>query len=105
MCYFLKFVVCFNGYLPEPFSPSRRLRQEDPLSIYLFSFVVKVLCMLLNDACAGGGSSGFHLNRKAPGISHLLFADDSLLFFKGSINQALTIKNILTVYEKGIGHY
>lgn len=34
----------------------------------------------------------FHLNRQAPGITHLLFADDSLLFFKGTIDQTLAIK-------------
>ena len=45
----------------------------------------------------------FKINRHAPGISHLLFADDYLLFFKGSINQALTIKNIISTYEKGTG--
>ena len=43
------------------------------------------------------------MNRQAPGISHLLFADDSMLFFKGSIDQAVVIKNILTEYEKGTG--
>ena len=43
------------------------------------------------------------MNRQAPGISHLLFADDSMLFFKGSIDQAIVIKNILTKYEKGTG--
>ena len=43
------------------------------------------------------------MNRHPSGIYHLLFADDCLLFFKGSIDQALTIKNILATYEKGTG--
>ena len=57
--------------------------------------------MLLNDASARRSLQEFHLNRPAPGISHLSFADDSMLFFKGSIDQAIVIKNILTKYEKG----
>lgn len=43
------------------------------------------------------------MNRKGPGISHLLFADDSILFFKGTIGQLLAVKNILTNYEIGTG--
>jgi hypothetical protein len=36
-----------------------------------------------------------------PGISHLLFADDSLLFFEGTVDQGLVIKSILDKYEQG----
>jgi hypothetical protein len=36
-------------------------------------------------------------------VSHLLFVDDSLLFFKGSINQATVIKSVLDKYEKETG--
>jgi hypothetical protein len=41
--------------------------------------------------------------RRAPGISHLLFADDSLIFFKASVEQAKKIKNILSTYQNGTG--
>jgi hypothetical protein len=36
-------------------------------------------------------------------MSHLLFADDSLLFFRGSVEQATVVKNILDSYEQGTG--
>jgi hypothetical protein len=39
--------------------------------------------------------------RRAPGISHLLFADDSLLCFEGSVEQATIVKRVLDDYEKG----
>ena len=65
--------------------------------------MAEALSLLLKDACDKGVLKDFHLNRHAPGISHLLFADDSLLFFKGSIDQALVIKNILSGYEVGTG--
>ena len=97
----VKFLVRFNVQLLEPFYPSCGLRQGDPLSPYLFLFVAEALSLLLKDACDKGVLKDFHLNRHAPGISHLLFADDSLLFFKGSIDQALVIKNILSGYEVG----
>lgn len=99
----VKFAVRSNGQLLEMFSPSCGLRQGDPLSPYLFLFVAEALPLLLQNACVNGSLKEFRLNKNASGISHLLFADDSLLFFKGSIDQALTIKNILNMYERGTG--
>uniref|UniRef100_A0A8R7VBS1 Reverse transcriptase domain-containing protein n=1 Tax=Triticum urartu TaxID=4572 RepID=A0A8R7VBS1_TRIUA len=99
----VKFSVRFNGQLLESFSPSCGIRQGDPLSPYLFLFVAEALSLLLQNACTSGSLLEFKVNRQAPGISHLLFADDCLLFFKGSIEQALAIKNIITTYEKGTG--
>ena len=99
----VKFSVRFNGQLLESFSPSCGIRQGDPISPYLFLFVAEALSLLLQNACTRGSLLEFKVNRQAPGISHLLFADDCLLFFKGSIEQALAIKNIIATYEKGTG--
>ena len=95
--------VRFNGQLLESFHPSHGLRQGDPLSPYLFIFVAEALSLLINDASAKGIIQEFRLNKHAPGISHLLFADDSLLFLKGNLEQALKIKAILSAYEEGTG--
>ena len=65
--------------------------------------MVEALSLLLENACTRGSLLEFKVNREALGISHLLFADDCLLFFKGCIDQALTIKNIIATYEKGTG--
>ncbi|XP_019153727.1 PREDICTED: uncharacterized protein LOC109150287 [Ipomoea nil] len=37
--------------------------------------------------------------RGAPGVSHLFFADDSLLFFKATSSEAISVKGCLTAYE------
>jgi hypothetical protein len=43
--------------------------------------------------------------RRAPGISHLLFVDDSLLFFKDKAEQAIPIKEVvLDVYASSTSH-
>jgi hypothetical protein len=41
--------------------------------------------------------------RRAPGISHLLFADDSLLFFKAQGSQAQRVKEVLDMYASSTG--
>jgi hypothetical protein len=41
--------------------------------------------------------------RRSPGISHLLFADDSLLFFNANAEQATHVNRVLREYEKGTG--
>jgi hypothetical protein len=51
----------------------------------------------------GNNVTDLKICRKAPVISHLLFADDSLLFFEANADQATKIKEILSKYEKGIG--
>lgn len=74
-----------NGELLESFQPSRGLRQGDPLSPYLFLLVAEGLCTLLNKEVAVGGLTPIKVARGSPGISNLLFADDSLLFFKATV--------------------
>ncbi|XP_071679985.1 uncharacterized protein [Lolium perenne] len=41
--------------------------------------------------------------KRAPGISHLLFADDCLMFFEGSAEQAMLVKDVLDGYERCTG--
>jgi hypothetical protein len=41
--------------------------------------------------------------RRAPGISHLLFVDDSLLFFKAYQAQAIKVKKVLEMYASSTG--
>jgi hypothetical protein len=41
--------------------------------------------------------------RRAPGISHLLFADDSLLFFKAHEDQAAKVKEVLELFASSTG--
>jgi hypothetical protein len=47
--------------------------------------------------------SSIKVSRRAPNISHLLFADDSLLFFKLDEDQAKHVSDLLLTFEKGSG--
>jgi hypothetical protein len=97
------YTICFNGAMSAPFFPSRGLRQGDPLSPYLFLFVADGLSKLISKKVETQALQELHICRGAPGISHLLFADDTMLFFKASVDQANTIKEILDTYTRCTG--
>jgi hypothetical protein len=99
----VSYKVKFNGNLLDSFSPSRGLRQGDPLSPFLFLFVADAISTLLQREVDGGTIDPLKVCRSAPGMSHLLFADDSLLFFKAREDQALRVKQVLDKYASSTG--
>ena len=69
--------------LPSFFQSSRGLRQEDLLSPYLFVIGMEALnCLLKTEVCEGFLSPHKVQGRGGEGIhvSHLMFADDTLIF-------------------------
>lgn len=99
----VRYAVKFNGTLLSTFAPTRGLRQGDPLSPFLFLFVADGLSLLLEEQVNQGAISPVKVCRQAPGISHLLFADDTLLFFKENADQATKVKEVLNRYASGTG--
>jgi hypothetical protein len=95
--------IIVNGHMVGPVVPGRGLRQGDPLSPYLFIICAEGLSALIRQAENRGELHGIKICRKAPIISHLLFADDCFLFFKATSNEASVLKNILSVYEAASG--
>lgn len=88
-----------NGGSTEKFKPSKGLRQGDSLSPYLFLLVVKILFKLINDAVERGQLSGFQVVNHGTIISHLQFADDTLIFLDPSVEEVRHPFIILTVFE------
>jgi hypothetical protein len=99
----VKLTVQVNDHRTETITPTRGLRQGDPLSPYLFLFVAESLTLVINNAMQSNKLQEFKICRSSPGISHLMFADDCLLFFRANPEQAGVIKEVLTVFEKGSG--
>ena len=69
-----------NGQPHGLISLTRGLCQGDPLSPYLFLLVTKGLHAFFSKAEEKGDISGVSLYPASPKISHLLFANDSLVF-------------------------
>jgi hypothetical protein len=78
-----RFSILINGCPSGFFASSRGLRQGDPLSPLLFVIVMEALSWLLDRAVQGGYFSGFTVGNHEGNevlVTHLLFADDTLLF-------------------------
>ena len=84
----VRYCVKVNGALSDSFAPSRGLRQGDPLSPFLFLFVADALDTILKHEIAANRLTPLRVCAQAPGISHLLFADDTLLFFRANGEEA-----------------
>lgn len=80
------------------------LRQGDPLSPYLFLLVTKRLHALFKKAEDDGVVKGVSLCVASPQISHLLFADDSLVFCRVATKECVQLQSLLHMYEQALGH-
>ncbi|CAL5361639.1 unnamed protein product [Camellia sinensis] len=72
--------VLVNGSPTAEFSPQRGLRQGDPLSPFLFTMVAEGLNILLERAKEQGMIRGASVGHQDFIISHLQFADDTIIF-------------------------
>ena len=78
------FSVLVNGKPYGNILPSRGFRQGDPLSPYLFLLCAEGFTSLLAHIKLEGRINGVSIYRRAPKVSNLLFADDSLLFYRAT---------------------
>lgn len=83
--------------------PKMGLRQGCPLSPYLFLLCAEGFSALIRGQERLGLLRGFACRPAAPSVSHLLFADDSLLFCEASEDCCQAIRALLVVYERGSG--
>ena len=95
--------ILFKGSPLESFKPLRGLRQGDPISPYLFLLCAEGLTSMLKKEESNGYIKGVAVCRGAPRISHLLFADDSIVFCRASFEEARRVMKVLEDYEGDSG--
>ena len=102
----VQFSVLFNGSPTDFFGSSRGLRQGDPLSPMLFLVMMEVFSKMMKRAEGAGLLRGFRVAGRqggGVGVSHLLFADDTILFCDANEEQILHIRMLLLCFQAMTG--
>ena len=92
-----------NGEPQGNIKPSRGIRQGDPLSPYFFLLCSERLHRLIQRAANLGEIKGVSICWNGPKLTHLLFANDSLLFCKATKQDCQKVMEILSTYERVSG--
>jgi hypothetical protein len=99
----VSFSFNINGSTRGRVIPKRGLRQGDPLSPFLFLFCSDGLSSLLRNGERNGSITGVRFGRENIRVSHLLFTDDSLIFFRACVEEASAIVDCLDTYATASG--
>ena len=100
---FVSYSMLLNGQPVGFIKLERGLCQGDPLSPYLFRMCAMGLQSLLHIAEMEGHIHGVAICLTGPRVSHLFFADDSILFCRVKEEECQKILDILAIYERGSG--
>ncbi|KAL9685328.1 hypothetical protein QQ045_022776 [Rhodiola kirilowii] len=86
--------IMINGNMFEFFAGRRGLRQGDPLSPFLFTIAMEGLSRMLQKLSKADGFY-FHPKCHRINLSHIMFADDLILFSSGRNSAVEAIKKVL----------
>ncbi|XP_059625407.1 uncharacterized protein LOC132268594 [Cornus florida] len=98
----VRFSVLVNGSPFWFFGSSRGLRRGDPFSPFLFIIVMEALSRLMRRAVSLGLIRGFKIGLETVHqleISHLLFADDTLVFCEADESQLRYLRCVLVCFQ------
>nr|XP_027071881.1 uncharacterized protein LOC113696703 [Coffea arabica] len=99
----VSFSFNINGECKEYIETERGIRLGDTLSSYLFLICSEGFSNLLRRATQAGRMNGIKISRQGPSVTHLFFADDSLIFCRANSQEAKELRRILELYEQESG--
>jgi hypothetical protein len=91
--------ISINGEVCPYFRNKRGVRQGDPLSPLLFNFIGEALSRILSVASRAGHIYGVVPHLLDGGISHLQYADDTLILIQNSDEDITNLKFLLMCFE------
>ena len=92
------FSILINDSPFSFFKPNRGVRQEDPLSPFLFVLATEVLSRLIEREVSNNKIIGYKLALDLMPITHLQFADDLFLFAQANEENIESIKACLETF-------
>ena len=99
----VSYALLINGGKTKSFIPSRGLRQGDPLSPYPFILSQDILSRIIENQFNEGGLSGVKASIGSPTITHVMYADDIVMFSKATRNEASNLNHCIEKYCKWSG--
>ncbi|XP_051229193.1 uncharacterized protein [Lolium perenne] len=91
--------ISINGVIGPFFRNKRGVRQGDPLSPLLFNFIGEALSAILSAAGRAGHIHGVVPHLIPGGISHLQYADDTLILIQNSDEDIANLKFLVMCFE------
>ncbi|GKV15232.1 hypothetical protein SLEP1_g26031 [Rubroshorea leprosula] len=91
--------ILVNGSPTEEFKMERGIRQGDPIAPFLFLIVVEGLNVLIESAISKEALKGIDVGPFGMNISHLQFADDTVIMGKVDPDNIKAVKGILRWFE------
>ena len=79
------YAVLANGISMSEITPTRGIRQRDPILPFLFLICVEALCSLMTRADRVGVLTGVATSKTVPRLNYLFFANDNLLFCRANV--------------------
>lgn len=95
--------ILVNGSPCGFFQASRGIRQGDPISPTLFTIVADLLSRLIARLEESGRLNGIKIARSCPQITHLLYADDLVIYLQANVEEAREVVTCLTTYCQWTG--
>ena len=95
--------ILINGSPTTPFKLHRGLRQGDPLSPFLFDLAVETLSLIIQKASNLKLWEGIEVCKGGMKVTHLQYADDTILFCPPRLEYLLNIKMVLILFQMASG--
>eukprot|EP00253_Pinus_taeda_P034616 PITA_34616 len=98
-----RYSILVNGAPSAPFTPSRGIRQGDPLSPFLFVILMEGLSRIIAKKKAEGSIKGLQPIRSLPATTHQQFVDDTMLHGTPTMKEAVAYRGILDLFSQASG--
>lgn len=95
--------ICHAGRRFGSITPTRGIRQGDPLSSYLFLLCMEGLSVLLHEYEKINSLIGIQVARNAPRLTHMFFADDTYNYCKARVEETDHVLDLLRIFENASG--